>query len=158
MSATLEAMTCPHGMPNPAACTECMAEGRFLPAAARKARAGQAGVGGYTLDNDCTVQAICAALGAEWADAAAALRGTGWVPGHGATEDQISAAVQALGFELRGTGHTLGSAAATGRTYIVAGFRGRRGHAWVIEAGQHLNGLGWQRAAGMRYRVFEVVA
>ncbi len=160
-TATLDRFTCEHGFPTPACCVDCMSEGKFLPAAARKARTGQAAIaGGYALANDCTVQAIVAALGVEYGEAAAALRSAGWVPGKGATRTQVAEAVGSFGFRLQATSHTLDSAARSGGTFIVSGRRNSKGHAWVIESGAAINALGWDQPtrSTMRYVVLEVTA
>lgn len=160
-NSTLARMRCFHGMPTPAACVDCMDEGVFLPKQARRAGAGQLTAGGtVALVNDCSVQAIAAALGADYLEAAEALAAAGWVPGQGATEAQIRAAVVALGFELAGSGLSLDAARRDGGTFIVVGYRGRRGHAWTIDAGRYVNALGWDLPARVRttFRVLRVVA
>lgn len=154
---TLSRMVCDHGMPSPASCADCMDEGVFLPAQARRAHTGQHSVAGtYALAGDCAVQAITNAFGVTYLEAAEAFSTVpGWVPGRGATRAHMAGAAAALGFELRAASHTLASALADGGTFIVRGYRGRRGHAWVIENGCHINGLGWEHPGrtAMRYEI-----
>lgn len=155
---TLDRLRCDHGMPTPAACIECMAVGHFLPAGARRVRSGLAGVGGYALDNDCTVQAIVRAVGVDYAEAAAALRTTDWIPGSGATLDQVRDAIATFGLTVRwlAPGVPLASLVATGRTYIVSSVYRRQGHAYVVEAGKIHNSGGYARRGRIR-GVLEVV-
>lgn len=81
-----------------------------------------------------------------------ALVEAGWTPGKGATEAEVAAAVAALGYTLTATSLTVAAAIADGGTFIVSSFRGRSGHAWVIEAGRVVNALGWDRPGRVRTR------
>lgn len=138
-----DSLRCDHGFPNPAACVECMEEGRFLPKTARKT-SGPNAVGGYAFENDCTVQTICNAVGATYDEAATALREEGWVPGTGASVDKVERAIRALGFELRRPGLRnmieIQRASETGRVFVVVAWIGRKGHAWAVVNGGHIDG------------------
>jgi hypothetical protein len=154
---TLDRLICNHGMPSPASCADCMDEGVFLPAAARRSPAGHPAAGTVALKKDCGVQAVTNALGIEYMEAAEALLAAGWTPGTGTPIPTIIAAVESFGFTATWSPMTLSDAARDGGTFIVIGYRGRRCHAWTIEAGRRINALGWERP-GLRYRVLRIAA
>ena len=156
----LDRLRCSHGMPNPAACVDCMEDGHYLPSTARKVLT-LAGIGGYAFENDCTVQALVEAVGATYEEAAEALAAHGWVPGRGATFETLADAVRTLGFEVRAPGLStlvdLQRASESGRVFLVRASIGRKGHAWVVVDGAHVN-AGRYLAKGTNIRATEIVA
>lgn len=150
-----DSLTCDHGMPNPAACVECMNEGKFIPRHARKVwGADQHSVGGYAFNNDCTVQSIVNALGVTYTEAVDALETTGaYTPGKGCPIHVVAAAINALGVEVvEDYRRSVGSLVDDGGTFIVSSLRNdrRRGHAYVVEAGHLVNSNGYERRGTIR--------
>lgn len=128
-------------------CTDC----RDLAKIVRKSD----GTLGYA--GDCAVQTFAEITGASYDEAVTALRDAGYIPGRGTPVAGIAAAFTASGFQAaRSSVHIdrLPALSATGRVFFVAGFKGRKGHAWSVVDGKAHRAY----RPPFRYQVFEVTA
>lgn len=141
-TATLTRTECIHGIDDPMWCTPC-----------RDANGYQSGIDRHR--NDCTVMTVATLTGADYDEALSLLADAGRRPGHGATAEQVHAALRTAGWTVTASRLTLEQAVRSGRTYHVSARRGTRGHSFAITAGAVINDLGWMTAS-IRYRIWEV--
>lgn len=105
---------------------------------------------------DCAVQTFAELTGAEYDEAVTILKANGYGVGRGTPVDGLRAALVDAGYTVREMTRliTPEAAAASGRSFFVAGWQGSKGHAWSIDAGQSRRGF----YGSYRYRIFEVAA
>jgi hypothetical protein len=114
--------------------------------------------GKVAYQGDCAVQTYVEITGEDYEPAAEALRAVGYVPGKGTPKDGLSAAFEAIGFQVREVTYlglqALPAMSAAGRMFFVSADKGRKGHAWSVTDGQPNRAY----QPPFRYRAFEVAA
>jgi hypothetical protein len=138
---TVDTAECLHGIADPRWCSLCRKAAGYLPGTDRHT-------------SDCTVIAVTHLTGATYPEAVDLLADAGRQPGRGVRDEVVIAAVRAVGWTVTPSGLDLDTAVRSGRSFLVAARKGRRGHAMAIVAGRLHNAGGW--TAGIRYRLWEV--
>ncbi len=113
--------------------------------------------GSAAYKSDCTIQTFIEITGASYDEAAAALQAAGFRPGAGTPAGGVGRALAAAGFgvcRIRIDLDTAQALSARGRVFFVAGYKGKRGHAWTLLDGKANRAY----RPPFRYQVFEVTA
>jgi len=109
--------------------------------------------------SDCTVATLREITGADYEEAAEAMRAAGFRPGRGAYAHETRAAFETLGYKVtdvtsHGLTWALWASKAQGRCFWVTAKKGRKGHSWSITDGQQHRPY----HPPFRYWLFEITA
>jgi hypothetical protein len=110
--------------------------------------------------DDCAIRTVAEITGLDYEFSAEVIREAGTRPGSGSTLGALVEAFRSVGSTVQELTRIVRldeavSLSRSGRTFAVAGWAGRDGHAWTIKDGQQLRH--YLRNRKFSYRIFEIL-